>query len=101
MKAVIIVFSPSGHTLTAVRMIQKSFDSKGGTADIVNITKNNNLLTASKSEWQKMLENCLKEFDVLFAGAPVYAGHEESHILHILEALPLPDQKCSKSQFRL
>ena len=42
------------------------------------------------------MEDRLQEFDVLFAGAPVYAGHAESHILSIIEALPLPDQQCLK-----
>ena len=96
MKAVIIVFSPSGHTLIAAHMIQKKIKDKGGTADIINITKDDSLLLASKSERQKILEDRLQEFDVLFAGAPVYAGHAESHILTIIEALPLPDQKRSK-----
>ena len=96
MKAVIIVFSPSGHTLTAARMIQRSIEDKGGIADIVNTTKDDGLLVGSRSERQKMLETRLKEFDVLFVGSPVYAGHAESHILRILEALPLPNQKRSK-----
>ena len=55
MKAAIIVFSPSGHTLAAARMIQRSIEEKGGTADIINITKDDNLLFASKSERQKIL----------------------------------------------
>jgi iron-sulfur cluster-binding protein len=96
MKAVIIVFSPSGHTLKIAHMIQKNFEDKGGLADIINITKNNNLLFASKSKKQKILENLLKEFDVLFAGVPVYAGHAESHMLQTLEVMPFPDQKRSK-----
>ena len=96
MKAVIIVFSPSGHTLIAAHMIQKKIKDKGGTADIINITKDDSLLFASKSERQKILEDRLQEFDVLFAGAPVYAGHAESHIMSILESLPLPDQRRSK-----
>lgn len=96
MKAVIIVFSPSGHTVTAAQMIQKSIEDKGGTTDILNITKDDSLLFASKSERQKILEKRLQEFDILFAGAPVYAGHAESHILRTLEALPLPDQRRSK-----
>ena len=96
MKAVIIVFSPSGHTLIAAHMIQKKIKDKGGTADIINITKDDSLLLASKSERQKILEERLQDFDVLFVGAPVYAGHAESHILSIIEALPLPDRQCSK-----
>ena len=96
MKAAIIVFSPSGHTLAAARMIQRSIEEKGGITDIVNVTKDDSLLAASKSERQNMLKNRLKEFDVLFAGTPVYAGHAETHVLRILEALPEPDQKRSK-----
>ena len=74
MKAVIIVFNPSGHTVTAAQMIQKSIEDKGGTADILNITKDDSLLFASKSERQKILEKRLQEFDILFAGAPVYVS---------------------------
>ena len=96
MKAVIIVFSPSGHTLIAAYMIQKKIKDKGGTAGIINITKNGSRLFASKSERQKILEDRVQKFDALFAGSPVYAGHAESRILSILESLSLPDQQCSK-----
>ena len=100
MKAAVIVFSPSGHTLTAACMIQKSFESKGGaagnTADIVNITKDDVLLYAPHSEKTKYLQNRLTEFDVLFIGSPVYAGHAESSVLRVIEALPEPDAHRSK-----
>ena len=100
MKAAVIVFSPSGHTLGAAHMIQKSFESKkdaaGSRADIINITKDDILLYAPRSEKTKYLQNKLTEFDVLFVGAPVYAGHAESCVLRVIEALPEADAQRAK-----
>lgn len=100
MKATIIVFSPSGHTLSAACMIQKSFESKdcavGNTTDIINITKDDVLLYAPQAEKTKYLQNRLTEFSVLFIGAPVYAGHAENSVLRVIEALPEPDAHHSK-----
>lgn len=94
MKAVVIVFSPSGHTLTAARMIRKSIEARGGTADIIDLTKDDTLLFASDK--RENLAAKAGEFDVLFVGAPVYAGHAEHTVLRTIAMLPSPDEKRSK-----
>ena len=94
MKAVVIVFSPSGHTLTAARMIRKSIEVRGGTADIIDLTKDDTLLFASDK--RENLAVKAGEFDVLFVGAPVYAGHAEHTVLRTIAMLPFPDEKRSK-----
>ena len=94
MKAVVIVFSPSGHTLTAARMIRKSIEARGGTADIIDLTKDDTLLFASDK--RENLAVKAGEFDVLFVGAPVYAGHAEHTVLRTIAMLPFPDEKRSK-----
>lgn len=94
MKAVVIVFSPSGHTLTAARMIRKSIEARGGTADIIDLTKDDTLLFASDK--RENLAAKVGAFDVLFVGAPVYAGHAEHTVLRTIAMLPSPDEKRSK-----
>jgi len=94
MKAVVIVFSPSGHTLTAARMIRKSIEARGGTADIIDLTKDDTLLFASDK--RENLAVKAGAFDVLFVGAPVYAGHAEHTVLRTIAMLPFPDEKRSK-----
>ena len=94
MKAVVIVFSPSGHTLTAARMIRKSIEVRGGTADIIDLTKDDTLLFASDK--RENLAAKVGAFDVLFVGAPVYAGHAEHTVLRTIAMLPFPDERRSK-----
>ncbi|MFC2281565.1 MAG: flavodoxin family protein, partial [Treponema socranskii subsp. buccale] len=94
MKAVVIVFSPSGHTLAAARMIRKSIEARGCAADIVNLTKDDTLLFSPVGS--ENLAAKAGAFDALFIGAPVYAGHAEHTILRTIAMLPPPDEKRSK-----
>lgn len=88
MKIVIIVFSPSGHTLKAAEMIKNRCEEKDASVKLVNITGKNELLFDAERETN--LKKQLGEYDLLFIGGPVYAGHMERNILNIIQMLPLP-----------
>ena len=94
MKAVVIVFSPAGHTLAAARMIRKSIEARGGAADIVDLTKDDTLLFSPVGS--ENLAAKAGAFDALFVGAPVYAGHAEHTVLRTIALLPPPDERRSK-----
>ena len=94
MKAVVIVFSPAGHTLAAARMIRESIEARGGAADIIDLTKDDTLLFSPAGS--ENLAAKAGAFDALFIGAPVYAGHAEHTILRTIAMLPPPDEKRSK-----
>ncbi|MBI9109438.1 MAG: EFR1 family ferrodoxin [Spirochaetales bacterium] len=93
MNVSIIVFSPSGHTLKTAKMIEKVFTEKNNNVRLINITGKIDFLYGNRIK--ENLEKDLGEYDVLFIGGPLYAGHVEHHILEIIEALPFPDEKHS------
>lgn len=95
MKIVIIVFSPSGHTLKAAEMIKNRCEEKDASVKLVNITGKNELLFDAERETN--LKKQLGEYDLLFIGGPVYAGHMERNILNIIQMLPPPDKTHSNA----
>lgn len=86
MKAVIIVFSPSGHTLQAANIFRDEFKKRGVYTQLINITKNPNYLNADSIKAQ--LEEDLKPHDVILIGGPIYAGHMEGYVLQLIKQLP-------------
>lgn len=86
MKAAIIVFSPSGHTLRAAEIFQSAFEGKTISTQLIDITKRPYYL--DKDSMKQQLEKDLEEHDVLLVGGPVYAGHMEGHILRLIDRLP-------------
>lgn len=94
MKVSIIVFSPSGHTLKVAHMIQKAFEERNNLVKLINITGKTEFLYGNDVEAH--LERELGEYDVLFVGGPIYAGHIESNVIKIMKALPFPDEKHSR-----
>lgn len=93
MNVSIVVFSPSGHTLKAAEMIKNAFENRGNCVRLVNITGKNEFLYGSAIK--ENLEKAIGEYDVLFIGGPLYAGHVEHHIIDVIRALPKPNQKYS------
>lgn len=89
----IIVFSPSGHTLKTAKMIEKVFIEKNSNVRLIDITGKNAFLYGKGIK--EHIEKELGEYDALFIGGPLYAGHVEHHVLDIIEALPYPDEKRS------
>ena len=89
MKVAIVVFSPSGHTLQAAKMIQKCCEEKNAVVRLINSTGNNALLFDERKK--EHLAQRLGEWDLLFIGGPIYAGHMERNVLNIIKDLPRPD----------
>ena len=91
MKAVFIVFSPSGHTLIAARKFMSLLEDNGISCHMINITKNDKYL--QDSAITKTLVDDLGEQHLLIPCAPVYAGHCEQNMLRTIRALPLVKEK--------
>ena len=91
MKAVFIVFSPSGHTLIAARKFMSLLEDNGISCYMINITKNDKYL--QDSAITKTLVDDLGEQHLLIPCAPVYAGHCEQNMLRTIRALPLVKEK--------
>lgn len=91
MKIVIIVFSPSGHTLKVAGMIKKQCETHTSSVRLINITGKNEFLFENKKK--ENLQKELGEYDLLFIGGPIYAGHMERNILNTIQMLPNPDEK--------
>lgn len=86
MRAAIIVFSPSGHTLKVSRLFKKELEDRNIGVQLIDITKNRNYLY--NSNCKEYLEKELEEHDIILIGGPVYAGHVEKNILQLLKQLP-------------
>ncbi len=91
MRVVIIVFSPSGHTLKVAEMIKKQCEKHTSSVRLINITKKNEFLFENKR--QENLQKEIGEYDLIFIGGPIYAGHMENHILQTVRMLPNPDKQ--------
>ena len=92
MNVSIIVFSPSGHTLKTAEMIEKKL-IEDNNVRLINITGKTEFLYGDNIK--QTLEEKLGEYDLLFLGGPVYAGHIEHNIINTIRALPRPDSKHS------
>ena len=86
MKAIFIVFSPSGHTLIAARKFMSLLEDNGISCHMINITKNDKYL--QDFTITKTLVDDLGEHHLLIPCAPVYAGHCEQNMLRTIRALP-------------
>ena len=91
MKAVFIVFSPSGHTLIAARKFMSFLEDNGISCHMINITKNDKYLQESAIIQASV--NDLGEHHLLIPCAPVYAGHCEHNMLRIIRELPQEKKK--------
>jgi len=91
MKVVIIVFSPSGHTLKVAEMIKNQCEKYKSSVKLVNITGKKEFLFDDNRK--ENLYNELGEYELLFIGGPIYAGHMERNILNAIEAIPNPDKE--------
>ena len=91
MKVVFIVFSPSGHTLTAAQKFMHLLEGNEISCHMINITKNDKYL--DNLTITKTLVNDLSECNLLILCAPVYAGHCEQNMLRIIRALPCKNTK--------
>lgn len=86
MKATMIVFSPSGHTLKVSQAFKRELENKDVRVQLIDVTKNLNYLQSGHA--QEYLAEEIEEHDVILIGGPVYAGHAEKNILRLIEQLP-------------
>ncbi len=93
-KVAIIVFSPSGHTLKAAKMMEKSMIDRGMQVQLLDITRNETVFRENKMA--QYLEENVEPHDLICVGGPVYAGHFEGNAMKIIKALPYPDKKWGK-----
>ena len=89
MKAAIIVFSPSGNTARAAKLVSDGLDRNGIANTVVNITGDARYFLAKDKG--AFLRAALPEHDILFVGAPVYAHHLQYHVKDLIAALPAPE----------
>ncbi len=94
MKICIIVFSPSGHTLQAAKMLQTAMQEQGMKVQLLNITRQEEVFKHNKVR-DYLLKN-VERHDVLCIGGPVYAGHLEGNVQKIIRQLPAPDKHWGK-----
>ncbi len=94
MNASIIIFSPSGNTQNVGKLIEAELLQNGIQTQLINITTDEKyFLQDRKLEY---LEREIKQHDVLFIGAPVYAHHLQYHVKDLIKTLPIPSRKWGK-----
>jgi NAD(P)H-dependent FMN reductase len=91
LKITIIVFSPSGNTLTTAKLFEQSFLKRKAQVQLINFTRRKEL--ADQTSIAKYLNDTVNPHDILCIGGPVYAGHLQENVKNIIKALPLPDEK--------
>ena len=91
LKVAIIVFSPSGNTMTTAKLFEQSFLRRNAQVQLINFTARGELSNQGRIE--KYLNNTIDPHDVLCIGGPVYAGHLQENVKNIIKALPVPDEK--------
>jgi ferredoxin/NAD(P)H-dependent FMN reductase len=91
LKITIIVFSPSGNTLTTAKLFEQSFSKRKAQVQLINFTARKEI--ADQKSIAKYLNDTVTPHDVLCIGGPVYAGHLQENVKNIIKALPLPDEK--------
>ena len=91
LKIAIIVFSPSGNTLTTAKLFEQSFLKRNAQVQLINFTARKEI--ADQKSIAKHLKDTVNPHDVLCIGGPVYAGHLQENVKNMINALPLPDEK--------
>jgi len=94
MKVTIIVFSPSGNTLTTAKLLEQSLLKRNAQVQLLDFTGRKEI--ADQKSIAKYLNDTVNPHDVLCIGGPVYAGHLQQNVKNIINALPLPDEKWSR-----
>ena len=80
-KASIIVFSPSGHTLQAAKILKKAFEKKGISTQLINITKNPNYL--DEGSIRQQLEKDIEEKNEILASNKKLKDEAEKELQNI------------------
>ncbi len=93
MRITIIVFSPSGNTLTTAKLLEQSFLKRNAQVQLLDFTGRKEI--ADQKSIAKYLNDTVDSHDVLCIGGPVYSGHLQENVKNIIKALPLPNEKWS------
>lgn len=91
LKITIIVFSPSGNTLSTAKLFEQSFLKRDAQVQLINFTARKEL--TDQESIVRYLNDTVNPHDILCIGGPVYAGHLQENVKNIIKALPLPDAK--------
>ncbi len=91
MRILILVFSPSGHTLKIAQMLEKKLISAGNKVQLLDVTRSKEIFKENKI--RETLERKVKAHDVICFGSPVYEKHLEYYGGLIIKNLPKPDDK--------
>ena len=91
LKIAIIVFSPSGNTLSMAKLFEQSFLKRDAQVQLINFTARKEL--TDQESLVRYLNDTVNPHDVLCIGGPVYAGHLQGNVKNIIKALPLPNAK--------
>ena len=96
MKVVFIIFSPTGNTLKAARIMESSLKTKDVEVQLINITRDPVFFKGNNKDKLAYLNGKIKQHDLLCLGGPVYAHHLHFNILNIIKELPKPGGKWGK-----
>ncbi len=94
MRISIIVFSPSGNTLSIAESIRQKFKNVGDKVQLLNISGEE--IIFRQGGIRQYLDEKIEPHDLLLMGSPVYAHHLQYHVINLIKNLPLPNSIWSK-----
>lgn len=94
MRISIIVFSPSGNTLSIAESIHRKFENVGDKVQLLNISGEE--IIFRQGGIRQYLDDNIESHDLLLIGSPVYAHHLQYHVINLIKNLPLPNSIWSK-----
>lgn len=86
LKVAILVFSPSGSTLTVGKMLESALAERGVSVQLIDITRNWKFVGAA--DMNRVLKEAVKPHDIVCIGGPVYSKHLHYTVQNLMKALP-------------
>lgn len=83
MKAIVLIFSPSGNTLKVGKVISEYFNLQGIDTQITDLTRNKDYLFSLNRK--AYINKIINDKDLLFIGGPVYAHHLHYNVKEIIK----------------
>jgi len=94
LKALIIVFSPTGNTNKVAEMLEKALLERNAEVQSIDMSREDVFSDAGKI--RGFLEEKVLPHDCICVGGPVYAGHLQNQAKNIIHTLPSPGGKWGK-----
>lgn len=94
MKALILVFSPSGNTKRIGTLLKACLEQNDISTQMIYISGNEEYFFATDK--QSLLKEIVTQHDILLIGSPVYAHHLQYHVKDLIENLPRPKNEWGK-----